>query len=96
MRDLRIAKGWTQQRLAERAGLTQTTVSMLESGKRQPSLASIKAIAGALDVDVNKLIVGASRSDEITYIQRVYAQMTPDDRQRLLNLVRSYDPQEAD
>lgn len=42
--------------LAEKAGLTPGYVSMIESGKREPSVKSLKALANALDVDIDDLI----------------------------------------
>lgn len=51
IRDLRIARGWTQQELAERAGLTQVTISKLETSTQgYPTMQTLKRIASALDV----------------------------------------------
>lgn len=47
---LRKAKGWTQEQLAERSGLTQQYLSDLERGKRNPTIVTIYEIALALDV----------------------------------------------
>ncbi len=38
LRAVRKAKGWTLDDLAEKAGLSASTLSRLESGKRQASL----------------------------------------------------------
>jgi transcriptional regulator with XRE-family HTH domain len=46
---LRKAKGWTQEQLAERSGLTQQYLSDLERGKRNPTIVTIYEIAQALD-----------------------------------------------
>jgi transcriptional regulator with XRE-family HTH domain len=47
---LRKAKGWTQEQLAERSGLTQQYLSDLERGKRNPTIVTIYEIAQALEV----------------------------------------------
>ncbi len=47
--------------LAEKSGLHQTYVGLLERGERSPNLDTAKAIAKALDVPLGKLIVEAER-----------------------------------
>lgn len=47
---LRKERGWTQEELAERSGLTQQYLSDLERGKRNPTIVTIYEIAQALDV----------------------------------------------
>lgn len=49
---LRQAKGWTQEQLAVYAGSSQPTVNLLESGKRNPSAATLEKLARALEVEV--------------------------------------------
>jgi transcriptional regulator with XRE-family HTH domain len=57
VRNHRQRRGWTQQELAGRAGLTHETISNYETGKRRnPSLAIAEAIAGALEVPVAELV----------------------------------------
>ena len=53
---LRLAKGWTQQRLAVEAGVHAMTISTAERGAVEPLLATIEAIARALDVTVSELL----------------------------------------
>jgi transcriptional regulator with XRE-family HTH domain len=50
LRELRVAKGWTQGELAERAGLTKAGVANLEQGRREPSWSTVLALAEALVV----------------------------------------------
>lgn len=47
---LRRERGWTQEELAERSGLTQQYLSDLERGKRNPTIVTIYEIAQALQV----------------------------------------------
>jgi HTH-type transcriptional regulator/antitoxin HipB len=48
----RKKRSWTQMQLAERAGLRQATISMIESGKNPAKLDSILAILAALDLEL--------------------------------------------
>ena len=58
---LRKQKGYTQTAFAEKLGLTQGMVSMIENGERDPSLETLLNIASALGVTVDELI---GRKDE--------------------------------
>ena len=53
---LRGTRGLTQEALAHEAGVDRTFVGLLETGKRQPTLSVIFALAGALEVKPEKLI----------------------------------------
>src|SRR5438132_1149967 len=48
LRDLRLAAGLTQERLAELAGLGRRTIQSLERGEGLPQRASARRLAGAL------------------------------------------------
>ncbi len=57
VQELRSAKGWTQQQLAEAAELDRTYISGLERGKQNPTLGALLRLARALDVPVERLVV---------------------------------------
>ena len=61
IRRRREAKGVSQEDLASRAGLHRTYVSLLERGHRNPSLAVISQLAGALDTTMTSLVRGVER-----------------------------------
>jgi transcriptional regulator with XRE-family HTH domain len=46
----RVRRGLTQTELARRLGCHFSYISLLESGKRDPSLSSVERLAAALDV----------------------------------------------
>lgn len=52
LRDLRTGRGIRQKDLAQKAGLTPSLVSQIESGKLTPSLHTLGRLAGALGVPV--------------------------------------------
>ncbi|MFC4353416.1 helix-turn-helix domain-containing protein [Fodinicurvata halophila] len=47
----RKKRGWTQSQLAERAGLRQATISVIETGETSARLESILAVLAALDLE---------------------------------------------
>lgn len=55
VRQLREKRGITQERLAQDAGLTTGTVSLVERGRSNPSWGTVKAIAGGLGASVAEL-----------------------------------------
>lgn len=57
VRKSREARGWSQQELADRAGLSRTGISAIESGRLIPSTAAALALAAAFNCRVEDLFV---------------------------------------
>jgi transcriptional regulator with XRE-family HTH domain len=55
-RKRRKPKGWTQAQLAKKVGVHKITISRLERGDRQPSMALLQRLARALGVDPKDLL----------------------------------------
>jgi transcriptional regulator with XRE-family HTH domain len=58
----RERKNLSRAALAEKSGLHQTYIGLLERGERSPNLDTAKAIAGALGLALGKLIAEAERT----------------------------------
>ncbi len=56
VRQLRQAKGISQEDLAEKAGLDRTYISSIERGKRNVSLLNIERLAKSLEVKPHQLL----------------------------------------
>ena len=56
IRSVRLARGHTQAWVAKSSGITQSALSNYESGKREPSLPLLIAIAQALEVGLGDLL----------------------------------------
>jgi transcriptional regulator with XRE-family HTH domain len=52
---LRLAKEWSQERLAEHAGLDRSYIAGIEVGARNPSLRALHQLATALSVGLPRL-----------------------------------------
>ena len=61
LREIRRRRFMTQAELSEKTGLTITTISQLENGRRQPSLRTVRRLAEALGVRPEKLAEGRAR-----------------------------------
>ncbi len=55
MKELRIARLWSQRELASRAGVSENTIIYAETGRRLPRLLTMRRIADALGVDWNEV-----------------------------------------
>jgi transcriptional regulator with XRE-family HTH domain len=56
IQQLRTAKGWSQEHLAEVANLHRTYISQLERGLKSPSVRVLYQIATALSVTMSTLL----------------------------------------
>jgi transcriptional regulator with XRE-family HTH domain len=58
VRELRLEHGWSQEDLAERAGLHRNYVGGIERGERNVGLDNIHKLARALKTDITELFHG--------------------------------------
>jgi CheY-like chemotaxis protein/transcriptional regulator with XRE-family HTH domain len=56
IKDIREEKGFSQEELAKKLNVAQSTIGMWESGKRTPKLDEITRLARVLSITVNRLI----------------------------------------
>jgi len=56
LKEMRDARGWTQQQLAGASGVSQTFISELESCKKQPTVTVAIKLAQALGVELMELL----------------------------------------
>jgi len=55
VRQYRVAAGWSQARLADKAGLSPEFISRIENGHRAPSVVTLGRVASALGVKLQRL-----------------------------------------
>lgn len=58
----RARRRWTQEQLAENAGLSRNYVSKLELGKVNPTIELVARIATSLGLEPHQLLMRAGRS----------------------------------
>ncbi|WP_425328121.1 helix-turn-helix domain-containing protein [Pseudomonas nitroreducens] len=56
IRELRLARGETQEDFAARCGFARTYMSRIETGGANPSLDALKTLADALEVSLSTLL----------------------------------------
>lgn len=56
LRQARVAKGFTQQQVADSLGVTNSTYCGYETGKRQPNIEKIRLLVNILEVSSDTLL----------------------------------------
>jgi transcriptional regulator with XRE-family HTH domain len=56
LRDAREKAGFSQEALAERAGMHRNAVALLETGKRDPRVSTVAKLAEALSIPASNLL----------------------------------------
>jgi len=59
--DLRKKKGWSQNEMAERLGFNISTITILETATKSPTLRTLQVVARGFGVEVSALIRIAER-----------------------------------
>lgn len=58
IRDMRRARQWRQEDLAEAAGMLPAAINHIECGRRMPRLKTLDRLRAVLEVDWNQLLMG--------------------------------------
>ena len=69
IRDRRLELGWTQDALAQKAGISKSFLSDLENGKRSVGAENLQGIALALNLSLDFLMSGEGASQNNKQVQ---------------------------
>lgn len=86
VREARTRRGWTQEALGERAGLSYKFIGEIERGTGNPTVESVNQIADALSVDVGELFQREETEREYPAMQPSDVAVVRDVRQSLVPL----------
>ncbi len=67
IRHFRTRRGLTLERVSELVGLSQSQLSMIENGKREPKLTTLQSIAAAIGVELAQLLVAEPPDERTAY-----------------------------
>lgn len=94
LRDLRLARGWTQSDLSRQSGVEQATISRLERGRTPNTYGTtIQALARTLGVEPAALMPGAVTVSELNMLGfdwGLWSDLTDEERDMLLDIARTY------
>ncbi len=72
IKELRKAKGVTQEKLAEIVNMDITSLSKIETGRNYPQSETVEKIADALDVGVDKLFCFKQKLSGEDYLELIH------------------------
>ncbi len=61
LRDLRAKQGFSQEAFADRCGLHRTAMSLIERGKRVPSLRTLLTLSQGFGISLSELLKDVDR-----------------------------------
>ncbi len=80
----------TQEEVAERADLTEQTISTAETGRKALRPENIIKICNALDVSPDYLLLGNITDTDVSILSKKVSQLTPDQYRHLEDIIDSY------
>lgn len=89
VRDFRMERGLTQEKLAEEADLSIPYVSHIERGKKKASISTFIRLASALGVTVDTLLLGWQPAEEAAIdpdVKALLGDCSPHERQVILKI----------
>ena len=92
IREKREEAGYSQEQLAWDAELSNTYISLVETGKKKPSLGSLLKISNALGITLDELLSGNqlhNPTDYQTDIDELMNDCTLEERRFIYELLRS-------
>lgn len=90
LKELRIAKKWNQEDLANAMGLTQASISQFEKGQRIPTPANINKLAEVLGVSRESLAGENDGKFEKEMLMRNIRDLTPETLRKINEIVEIY------
>lgn len=92
IRQLREAAGLSQNELARRAGIAQSSLSYLESGAKSPNVETLLRICQALGITLSEFLGDQNGLDippDLRQLLREAEGLTPEQRKKLVEFIRS-------
>ena len=80
LRELRVAKGFSQGDIEHRTGLLRCYLSRVENGHTVPSLETLERMAKALEIETYQLILESDKEPEAIPVKSKAAQGTREHR----------------
>ena len=80
MRELRKERHLTMKELGQKVGMSESTISLYETGKHDPDLETLNRIADALGVTVDELLGRSAGTEEDVWELRERYRRDPDIR----------------
>ena len=93
---LRERKGWSQQALAEKIGVKQSTIAAYEAGRNEPKIAVLIQLATCFDVSLDHLVGLESADAEAMLLYRKFCRLGTGDRYIIQRVLDAFNEQPAE
>ncbi|TMV86443.1 helix-turn-helix transcriptional regulator [Thioclava sp. BHET1] len=93
IKELRVEKGWTQDTLAAKAGMSRSQLAMIEKESRPANTLRLNAIASALGVATEDLFETDERERRII---RILRSLNEENADALLRVAEAFSSQKPD
>lgn len=84
LKELRLARGWTQVQLSEKIGLSRPAICNIEAGKRALTLATLKSFCEVYSIDISYFGIETDNFDEAldltTRIEKIFKSDIPEEK----------------
>ena len=94
IRNIRISKNISQEKLAELSGLHPTYIGQIERGEKSPTLESLYKISAGLSMSLSKLFFNIdteTKSENIDYAVLTYNEiigLSDNKKEKIYNIIR--------
>lgn len=106
LKQIRKLKGISQRELAKRAGVTNSTISMIEKNAVSPSVSSLKKILGCVPISIGDFFADDTEPDKVVFRADEQPDIGTNNvkllligasvKERTTNILREYYPSGAD
>lgn len=96
LKELRISRGWRQNEVADKTGLSRPAVSNIEAGKRALTLTTLQKFCEVYKIDISYFGIETNNFDEAldltTRIEAIFKSDIPDEKKDELyrNIMQLY------
>ena len=90
LQSIRRANGYTQEKLAERAGLTSQTISTAETGTKALRPWNIVKLCSAMEISADYLLFGKTSDTDLGIISQKVSALSPEQYRHLENIINSF------
>ena len=91
IRELMEERGWTEYRLAQESGLSQSTISNMFNRNNAPTLPTLEAVCGAFGITLVQFFSEGDEANALTEEQQAlfakWSTLTDEQKKILLNLM---------
>ncbi len=81
LKELRLSRGWKQYQVADRVGMSRTSISNIESGRRSLTLVTLKKFVELYQIDISYFGIDTTNYDEMVDItsrlEKIFASDIP-------------------